>query len=631
MATTFHTGLRISRPLISGNGSASWIDDNVRTFLAELNTLLGKRVFARDERRPESVPSFLAKALTPKHAGTAGAQAWRLNTAGRFLARNPADHLITLSEHIDSSSELANLKYAFLSPTGPHSIPIDEPTRSLLREFENITDYLVAYAYHELKLKDPAALGNFILEHPHGVTHIKNYAAVSAARKLIQDEQLNVPNVNDDDGRLAQDLTATTLPISRAGFEPAARARIDNLVFNSKEEAWIEGASVGEIPEKYKPRLISLIKQSPFAIDAANIDYHLPVLIAQVARFYGDTPTDDASAEVTDQEFEVQFRDDEEPASAEVSAAAVRCTAQLYHGMVIGDELDVFGIMDYFAHQYLLRGDFEIRDKRLRSDLRLYVFSSKFIDVEANRILDRTQPHERQIFYRQVFNERKGEVAEDVIANTEFSRLWKVLILESAKFLQRAQSSYYPDLQSKQNVMQAVEDLRYNLSNSGTGLVNVVSPLIDSELNFVLTRILDHPEVRQHVVPRGGGWKRVVETLALGQKKTRVRASTYFQKAKLGERIIRAMADYSPATFESDTAFNSFISDLDAYISTQSILQEALKRDLMREPGAETDGGEDADEGRIPTASAAPDDISPGALAGAGATNGHAAQDEWDF
>jgi hypothetical protein len=120
----------------------------------------------------------------------------------------------------------------------------------------------------------------------------------------------------------------------------------------------------------------------------------------------------------------------------------------------------------------------------------------KFIDLESTRILDRTQQHERQIFYRQVFNEGKGEPTDDVVANTEFSRLWKVLILEAAKYLQRAQSSFYPDLQSKQNVMQAVEDVRYNLSSSGTGLVNVVSPLIDAELNFVLTRILDHPEVR---------------------------------------------------------------------------------------------------------------------------------------
>jgi hypothetical protein len=47
MATMFPVGLRISRPLISGNGSASWIDSNVRPHLEELNTHLGKRMFER--------------------------------------------------------------------------------------------------------------------------------------------------------------------------------------------------------------------------------------------------------------------------------------------------------------------------------------------------------------------------------------------------------------------------------------------------------------------------------------------------------------------------------------------------------------------------------------------------------
>jgi hypothetical protein len=59
------------------------------------------------------------------------------------------------------------------------------------------------------------------------------------------------------------------------------------------------------------------------------------------------------------------------------------------------------------------------------------------------------------------------------------------------------------------------------------------------------------------------------------------------------------MADYSPATFEGETAFSSFISLVDAYISTQSILQESLKRDLLQEPGSD-------DEDRMLTSREAP-------------------------
>lgn len=73
--------------------------------------------------------------------------------------------------------------------------------------------------------------------------------------------------------------------------------------------------------------------------------------------------------------------------------------------MVLGDELDVFGAVNYFTHKYLVRGGLELKDKRLRLDLRDYVFSDRFMDLKTNRITDRTRPAERQMFYRQVFNE----------------------------------------------------------------------------------------------------------------------------------------------------------------------------------------------------------------------------------
>ena len=61
-----------------------------------------------------------------------------------------------------------------------------------------------------------------------------------------------------------------------------------------------------------------------------------------------------------------------------VSRAAVKCAAQLYYTMVLGDELDVFGAVNFFTHRYLLRGGIEITDDRLRDDLQDYVFSNQF-------------------------------------------------------------------------------------------------------------------------------------------------------------------------------------------------------------------------------------------------------------
>src|SRR5262249_4136564 len=150
------------------------------------------------------------------------------------------------------------------------------------------------------------------------------------------------------------------------------------------------------------------------------------------------------------------------------------------------------------------RGGIEIQDSQLRDDLQMYVFSNKFTDLKTKKLVDRTRPAERRMFYMQVFNWGNTQTTEDVIVNSDYPRLWKVLMLESAKYLERAQASPNPDSYvSRQNVMQAVEDLQYNLSTHCTGMANVISPLIYAELNFVIQRIFMHKEILRQVVPVG--------------------------------------------------------------------------------------------------------------------------------
>ena len=98
--------------------------------------------------------------------------------------------------------------------------------------------------------------------------------------------------------------------------------------------------------------------------------------------------------------------------------------------------------------------------------------------------------------------------------------------------------------------------------------------MIYAELDFVIRRIFMHPEVLRQIVPQGSTWWRVVETLYMGMKNTRPKATVLYNKAKLGHAIIRSIAEYNPSSFENDTHFSAFISHVDAFITTQSILQE---------------------------------------------------------
>jgi hypothetical protein len=334
-------------------------------------------------------------------------------------------------------------------------------------------------------------------------------------------------------------------------------------------------------------------------------------------------------------DFDVNYLADDREL-VQVSQSAVKCAAQLFYSMVLGDELNVFDVVNYFTHRYLVRGDIDITKRSLRTDLENYVFNGKFSELDkegkpTNRpLLDRTRPAERQMFYRQVFNYGSGPVTDDVIVNGDFKRLWNVLMLESARYLERAQLSPNPDsFVSRTNVMQAVEDLQYNLSTSCTGMATVISPIIYKELDFVTRRIFMNKEVLANVAPGAGSWMRVVEKLSMQMKPTRPKATALFNKAKLGHMIIQSIASYNPATFEDDQNFSEFISSVDAFITTQSILQESLTDDIKKDAAG-------VDEDMPPV-------NGNGMPANGNGANGHAylpepasaggaaAQDEWDF
>lgn len=669
---TFNGGapFKIKRPLITTSGFASEVDATIKSHLDELNKLLGRRIFNREtfheelseeahapesdegigkkiadafadgligRRRVSSPPvkdtvervrvvpdirELLESPLTPKRIPD---NKWADNSlADAFYCAREATENITLSDYIDMTAELSSLKYAFQAQLSANWFNLDYNTKAVLDGYPAITDYLIAYAYHVMDLREVNGLKNFILRNKAGAKNVLNYAIVSAARTRIDKEQIKVPRYNEDDSEIVNEIKAANLSVSSTSFQKALQKIVDDYIFNGTESRLIDGAGLGPLPPGIKPLLIKYIKHSPVPITAANIRFFLPLFISQIKGTTEMAEPTEVDVEQSDKDFDVQFLEDDK-SLIQISKSAVKCAAQLYYGMTLGEELDVFNTVNYFTHKYLIRGGIEIQDARLREDLQMYVFSNKFTDLKTKRVVDRTRPAERQMFYRQVFNYGSVRITDDVIVNREFTRLWKVLILESAKYLERAQASFNPESYvSRQNVMQAVEDLQYNLSTHCTGMANVITPLIYAELNFVVRRIFMHREVLRQVVPAGATWWRVVETLYMGMKNVRPKATVLYNKAKLGHDIIRSIADYNPTTFEDDRNFSAFISNVDAFITTQSILQDALRDDLKNADDEDEDARWNGSRNDMPE--------SEDAAAAAAATNGtHAGQDEWDF
>lgn len=647
-----NSSFRIKRPLITTSGFVSEGDGTVRKHLDELNDLLGKRIFhhaAYEEPAEEAtaspaeqskkgassrrvtiervrivpeVKALLTKPLSPKRVPPEGYEwatdslLYELNTT-EALPQN-----MTLAELIDLAPDLSALKYKFQNWLASSLLSLDYNAKTILDGYPAITDYLIASAYHVMGVRDIHGLRNFVLSNRSGVKNVASYAAVSAARTIIDTEQLKVPDYNKDGSAFVLKLKSAGLSLSSASFKSSVHALINDLVFNSDEAELIEQANIGKIPSEMKPLLIKYIQHSPVPITKDNVKFFLPLFISQIQGQVEIAEPTEVDVEESDRDFDVQFLEDEDT-RLQISKSAVKCAAQLYYSMVLGDELDVFNVVNYFTHKFLVRGQIEIQDRRLRDDLQMYVFSNEFIDLKTNKVEDRTRPSEREMFYRQVFNQGNARMTEDFIANIEYPRLWKVLILESARYLERAQMSPNPDSYvSRQNIMQAVEDIQYNLSTHCTGMSNVITPLIYAELDFVIRRIFMNAEILRQVVPAGGTWWRVVEQLYIGMKKQRPKATVLYNKAKLGHSILRSIADYNPATFEDDRNFSEFLSNVDAFITTQSILQEALTDDLKKP--------DEEEEVEAPEMEAAPGSaaaIPEPAMAAAGKN----ATDEWDF
>jgi hypothetical protein len=550
--------------------------------------------------------------LRPRRPGDT--EEWEPDTLARVLdgkrdqvQTNPNPALVSLPAVIANDADLSQLSddFDYVLESRWWDLPFN--FRVVLGpEYPAIRAYLLVLGNRAKGITSARGLLSFISKNVDGAARLVDYGTISAARDWIKDENLKVEYRNDDD-EVIRDLRAAGLQSSEDAFLPAVQAVVEGSLsdFGKSGTERIGKLVDGHralFPPEFRSSLIEYLKRAPVKIIGTNVQSYIPLYVQQIAggiNFVDPAPTRGAS----DQDFAVDFFT-EDKELIEISRSSVKAAAQLYYTMILGDELQVFDVVNFFTHKYLVARGFEISDPKLRRDLQMYVFSNQFpvTDPVSNavRIVERTQPAERQMFYRQVFNYGGGQITEDVIVNDEFSRLWKVLMLESAKFLERIQVSPNPDTRvSRQNVMQAVEDLQYNLSIHCTGMATVMTPLIYDELSFVTRRILMHEDVRKQVAPSGGSWWKVVETLYEGMKHVRPRATALNNKARLGHSIIRAIAEYDPEPFEQDDNFFRFISNVEAFITTQSILQENLKdalkdredEDLPQDEAPEHAGG----------------------------------------
>ena len=255
----------------------------------------------------------------------------------------------------------------------------------------------------------------------------------------------------------------------------------------------------------------------------------------------------------------------------------------MFSAAIMEMDLDIFSLTNYLTTSYLIRNRIDLEDQRLRQNLQQFVFSSRFVDVKSGQTMDKTHDSERQLFYRQVFNIGTGPVPDGVVVNHKFPKLWKQLIPAVKEYLENASSSLSENtFVSKGGVMQIVSGLQNNLSANCTSMAKIISPIINAEWNFIISKILGHPEIIRQVSPSIGSWKGVAETLYAEMKHKNTDASLVYDKVRISNAIIRKIADYDARVFEQDDNFMDFCSlviqldDLNSSITTSQLDQEEV-------------------------------------------------------
>ena len=600
------SAFRLQRLSLADGSFATAIDTDVDKQLTRLDELLGKRVIrytvesivgeepedaSNGSDTPTPLPAgeattierLLARVLMPwRPKAEVLQQGWPKDSLADYLAKAKEDGTkINLSDYLDDSDPaLSEVRYDVQEQLTSSRWRLEPNTRAVLEGHDNIRDYLIARAWKVANVRDAESMVHYLLTNRAGVKTVIDYATVSAARAIVEAQRLKVPDYHEDGKPFSERIKAKAPSFAKAAFAGAVDDVARDIMYNADAGRLIDDANFGVFPPHIRLKLIQLIQASPIVITSANVKYFLPHFIGLA---YDQEPVPSAEPiemPGEDRGWQVQFQDSIDQ-GVDVDGNAVRYAAQLFHGMVLGDELQLFDAVDYLIHnRMVVAGGMSAADRALRADLKLYALSNKFRDLGApgQPLEDRTRTSERTMFARAVFDQGSGELVEGMERNSEFRSLWQVLMLESARYLDRAQESYNPDsFVSKQNVMQAVEDLQYNLSTFCIGWPQVVAPVVDAEINFVLTRFLRNPAVAQQILPAGGSWKRIVDKLNAERPKDAKKrppraAALLYAKARQGMAIIEAIAEYEPASFEDDSRFSSFISLVDGYITTESKL-----------------------------------------------------------
>lgn len=430
--------------------------------------------------------------------------------------------------------------------------------------------WLMVEAIYEQGLPDDDAICEWLLDETGdgGVGMVYPVIVDLAIRDYVARNHVETGPRNEWERHLAREVTRTAFSFRSGVFESDLRRLVDDYTIRRGPLEQIRQADQAlglQITPAQREYLVRYFEQSGLTLNNANRNTLVSgALLQQRSSSISMMQLTDSALAPLD--FAVTYHTDT-VGTAAVNTNNVRCAAQLFYVMTLGDELGVFRAADLLVMRHLSLGRVDISSPQLLRDLQDYALNEEFRGAQG-RVLQRTSEEERRMFYRQVFDLGDAQLVDGMVTNREFAHLWNNLMLETVRYIEKVEHSERPaEFVSRSPIGRLLEDLQYNLSTHSSGMAKIMAPVMYQELDFVIEHLFKNSEIiDQLALHNTGSYWRVIERILHEDQHHSINITALQKKAQLGHQILTAVADHTEARVADDGAFSTLVSQIEAFI-----------------------------------------------------------------
>jgi hypothetical protein len=203
----------------------------------------------------------------------------------------------------------------------------------------------------------------------------------------------------------------------------------------------------------------------------------------------------------------------------------------------------------------------------------------------------RMQPEERALVYKRVFN-LGGEVKvlDNMVANSDFERLWGTHMQEVANYITKAEMHDPADITvSKTPIFQATVDLQHNLTEAASGMAVMQAREMYGQLQDAMD-ILSDPEIVDQLSAgaRKNVWS-VIERLSKEELNVVPATASLRTLAVAGNKVFRWIANFDAGAV-TEESFQDLLTNGEQWIIATSYVQPAPPKTSDTAPAGSPSG-----------------------------------------